>query len=269
MPKLKNKKLKNYGYIYEPNNNPLDLVLGGDRQIATPKIIVPSGDWRPFLPAGEPQKKSFETNSCVSFATLNAIEAIEKRLYDESKNYSDRYLAVASKTSESGNTLSQVFETLRKVSGAIPEEKLPFNGQSWEEYMDPTKVNKKHWDEGRKWLKKYSFQHQWVNPTPHDLMVGLQRSPLVISVVAWIKDGEKYVKPSGYNDNHATLLVGCKEKEYWLIYDSYPDTVNDFGNDYLKKLDWNFGFGQAKSIDLERNPLKCYQRMLKKVGLFY
>lgn len=242
-------QFKNYGYIHEERANPNDHELGGLMGLSYPDV-QPDGQWFNFLPYGEQQNiNGVETNSCVSFAALTGLEILAKKVFDKEVNHSDRYLAIASDTGPNGNTPTKVLETLRAVAGCIPENLLPFSEDilSLEQYMSPKPLNKKYYDEGRRWLAGYDFKHAWVNTDPDSLMHGLKKSPLIISVVAWQEGADGiYIRPPGVNYNHATLLVGYEEGKYWLVFDSYPGT----GGAYLKKLDWNFGFGMAKAIKI-------------------
>ena len=71
--------MKYQGYIYEPPTE-TDFVLGASRLPI--KVINPNGQWDEFLPTEEPQKIQFETYGCVHFGTLNAVELLEKKLYN-------------------------------------------------------------------------------------------------------------------------------------------------------------------------------------------
>ena len=247
--KKTSKKLKQYGF--RPSKIEIqDYKLGGLSK-ASREVLQFNGQWTTLLPKDEIQKKrNVETMSCVSFGCENQVTILEKRKFGIETNYSDRYLAIASDTDENGNEPTVVYETARKIAGFIPEEMLPFSDDivSFEDYHSPKPLNKKYFDEGRKWLQKYELKHEWVNTDSKSLMQALQYSPLGISVMAWLADGELYYKPKNGIDNHWTLLVGYKEGEYWLIYDSYPDTDGD----YIKKLKWDYAFGMAKGISLEK-----------------
>ena len=234
-----------------------DYKLGGLSK-ASREVLQFNGQWTALLPQDEIQKKrNVETMSCVSFGLCNQVEIMEKRIYGVVSNYADRALAIASETDENGNEPTKVYETARKILGFIPEAFLPFDEsiQSFADYHSPKPLNKSYYDEGRKWLNKYELKHEWVSTDAKSLMQALQYSPLGVSVNAWLADGELYYKPKNSADNHWTLLVGYKEGEYWLVYDSYPDTDGD----YIKKLKWDYAFGMVKGISL--NPVakkKCW-----------
>ena len=47
------------------------------------EILQPDGQWDNFLPAEERQANDkFDTYSCTSFGTLNALEMLERRVYN-------------------------------------------------------------------------------------------------------------------------------------------------------------------------------------------
>ena len=89
------------------------------------QIINEKGDWRPYLPVFEKQNKGNETNCCVSFGTLSALEILHKFLYGVEPNYSDRFLCKISDTGPNGNDPKKVSNALRHC-GSVPEEEYPF-----------------------------------------------------------------------------------------------------------------------------------------------
>ncbi|MCH8331365.1 MAG: hypothetical protein IH946_08280, partial [Bacteroidetes bacterium] len=153
-----------------------------------------------------------------------------------------------------GNTPNKVAQALRK-KGAVLEASYPFTRdiRSWEEWAKP--LTSSLLKEAEKW--GYVIKHEWVDTDPKSLMRGLQRSPLGISVYAWRMEGNRYIKPIQARDNHFTLLVGYKENEYWLIYDSYPESDGVF----FKKLAWDYNFGLAKSYSVEKVELNWWQKL--------
>ena len=54
----------------------------------------------------------------------------------------------------------------------------------------------------------------------------------MIGVYAWAEKNGKYFFPKNGRYTHATVLVGYKKGEYWLVFDSYEP--------FLKKLEWNY-----------------------------
>jgi len=253
--------MKNYGLQYEERKEE-DYVLGGFTR--APKIVLEStGQWTDILPEFEHQfKRNIETMSCVSFGTLNALEMLHFKLWGEIINYCDRYLAIASETTETGNSPQKVAETLRNVSGCIEERYLPFDKtiKSFEEYHSPKPLPNSLLDKGKRWLKTRIFKHEWVNgDNSRDLMEALTYSPVGVSVTAWsIRDG-LYYRPEGSRNNHWTLLVGYEEGKHWLVFDSY--LAADGG--ILKRLEWNTVFDMAKRYFLKKEEINTWGTIIQ------
>jgi len=166
-------------------------------------------------------------------------------------NFSDRFLAIASSTTFSGNDPKRVAQTLRE-KGAIPEELLPFsdNIKTFNEYHSPNPLPSSLLKEGLKFLDKFEISYEWVTPTPENLMEELKYSPLGVAVEAWQeKDGLYY---GGENPNHFTCLVGYLPGKHWIVYDSYPTT----GGSYLKNLAWDYSFKIVMSYSLKKKEKK-------------
>lgn len=247
-----------YGFI-EDKIKDTDYILGGF-QIPV-NVLQEDGSWLDYLPIRERQlKQGVETQSCVTFATLNVVEILIKRLFDKEENYSDRYLSIASETTPVGNSPSKVADTLRKVSGCINEDLLPFSEdiKTWEDYYSPKPLPENLKRKGKKWLSKYSFKYERVfrggtlKEKQEKLKEGLFYSPLGVSVYAWAERNGMYYKPEGVRDTHYVVLVGYKQGEYWLVFDSYPASDGIF----LKKLEWDFDFGMAKRYFIEKQSVK-------------
>ena len=260
---------KNYGFIPD-EFNPKDYVLGGF-SLSPKKVLKSDGNWADFLPLTEPQSRSgVETFSCVSFATLNALEILARYIWGENKNYSDRALAIASNTTKNGNSPNQVAEAVRKI-GLVLEDKLPFwqSIYTWEEYHSPKPLTKDLLELCARWLKEYDFFHEWVfdfgetGDKQVKLKEALKYSPVLVSVDAWHLNEKGLYYKEGKRDNHATLCIASKEGEYWVIFDSYPGSDGRF----IKHLEWNYDFGCAKRFSLDKRPLKSFwERLLNYFG---
>ncbi len=234
------------GDIIEDDN----YVLGGF-QLPT-EILQPTGQWRDFLPGIEFQKKNgLETMNCTGYGTTNAIEILFKRLYGESKDYSERYVGVMSETKKRGNSPHKVAEVIRKISGLINDELLPFheNIKSWEEYYFPNPMKEYYLNIGKAWLRNYEFGHEWVfkgedSSKPEKIKEALKYSPVAVSLhLRDIRNDGLYYK-SEYKDDHWVVIYGYKEGEYWEIFDSYDN--------FRKKIDWNYSFEFAKRYHLKK-----------------
>jgi len=241
---------KNKGLLKdEPDNRDYIFGAGIER-----KIIRPDGQWIEFLPTGELQKNPIETMSCTSQSLLNCIEIINKAKWGESKNYSDRFLAKCSGTTRYGNGMRTILETLRKYYGTVRENQWDGAGHSsWSKYYKS--IPKNILNMAQLWIKEYELEYESVNLSKNAIMRALQCSPLYVAGFAWVKQDGLY--RSYGRANHAFTIVGYKQNEYWLAFDSYSP--------FLKKLDWNYKFGAIKSIFLEKKKTKYNQQAINKL----
>ena len=234
-----------------------DYHFGGGYGLTTGKRqLVPNRDWRPYRSPFEPQRRAIETFSCTQFATIKPVHAIIRLKHKIVRNDSERALSIISENSPTGNSPNITAEALRK-GGLIAEERLPFTDdiRSWQEYMTPNPLPDDLITEGKRW--GYRFKHEWVNTNPEKLWLALPFSILGVSVMAWRKIGEFYVKEKGEKDTHWTDIVFGKYREYWIIDDSYlADGIR------YKKLPWDYPFGYAKLYAVDkrekrRRPFYC------------
>ncbi len=245
--------MKNYGYIesvFETDH----YELGGLDLFEKP-VLNPSLNWMPSIPYGEKQRKSIDTNSCTEFAFLNQLETLEIFKYQKSSNWSERFLAIGAENVPRGNDPHKVMEWARH-NGIVTEQRLPFTDEikSWGEYMQPNPLPARLIREAEKWLNEYDFKHEWlwkdkisVKEKQKRILEALKYSPVAVSV-NWRKKGDIYVR-AGAQDVHWTLIVKGERLRPWAIYDSYID------DDFIKMLDWDFDFGVAKLITLDRKPV--------------
>lgn len=240
------RNIQSHGLIV-PEITPDHYVLGGFSKLEG-EIINPSGRWTPWVVAKEPQSKNgVETNACATFGTNNCIETLQK-FNNVDVNYSDRYIAKVSGTDPlHGNDPQKVAETIRKVSGEIPESELPFGDdiKTVEQYYDIVNLEKYEKD-GQRFYNNYDFSHEWVftGGTPEEkkaqLTLALQKGTVAVSVHAWVyDDGKKwFIKPPGSTDNHWVQLLEIQEDGSYLVFDSY-DT-------FTKVLEPLYDFSIAK-----------------------
>lgn len=227
--------MKNYGFI-EPEIKREDFVFGSDN--FHDPILMPNGHgWGAYLPQKEVQRNKYiDTFSCASYGTINALETIMKFKYGGEYDYSDRYVAKMSGTiPEQGNSPEKVLDTIRKVSGLVPQSSWKFDEtiKTQEEYFAdiPSDVISL----GKEWLLGYQTKREWVDGDPDSLMDALQYSPIGVGVWAWTQNEKGYyIRPAGKKDVHWCVLYDYVKDDCWLIYDTYDQTT--------KKLDWNFGF---------------------------
>lgn len=201
--------------------------------------------WQP--PAFEPQKIGrFDSKACTVFGTINCIEMID--IVDGiDGNYSERFTAILSGTHTKGNDPRRVAKAVKKY-GLIKEEILPF---SEENYYDEKAINDDLLSLGKEWASKNQFDYKteiswWtLGDEKKILMKALENSPVGISVFGWSKnDKGLYTRPTMFQDNHFVALFDYVPEQYWVVFDSYEQSV--------KLLDWNYPFTYAYSYSIKR-----------------
>lgn len=253
----------NDGLILE-HPKPEDYVFGGETQVGAQSVLAPDGQWKSFLPLEERQQKRYvETMGCVSFSALNALEMLIKAKYHLDDNRSDRFTAKMSGTTRSGNGFTKVGDSIRK-DGTVKEEIYPFPEEikTWEEFYADVPSGIKSL--GQQFLNEYNIQYEWVPFNIGAVKEALKYAPLQVAVQAWFqRPNGLFYSPDGMTHNHATLLIGYKEGEYWEVFDSYDP--------FIKRLEWNFGFyGYALKYNIAKRTgnteaEKLYNRFLNKV----
>jgi len=225
------------------------------------KVLREDGQWTTFLPKGELQKDPLESMSCTSQALLNCIEILIRLKYRAIKNYSDRFLAKCSGTTKYGNSMRRVLEALRKYYGTVRENQWSGVGfKSWADYYKA--IPQDILGMGQLWIKEYSLEYERVNSDKNSMMNALKYSPLYVAGFAWYQKNGIY--QSYGKANHCFTVVGFKQNEYWLAFDSYSP--------FVKKLDWNYKFSYVKSIFLEKKEKEYKQKAINKLmdrGLEY
>ena len=231
-----------------------NFVLGSDASLPQ-NFINPSGDWTPYITDFEPQRKHFETSNCTGYATIKCVQMLLKKMGIRA-NYADRFLGIVASTTQFGNDPHTVAQAIRH-HGLIPEEMMPFSNdlQNVSEYYSFKGADEaKCRAEGLKWLEKYTFGHEWVFKGKTDkakMIDALRMSPLGVSVCAWRKQGEYYVKSKNEQDNHWTVcVVGFVKDKYWMIADTYIDD-----GEPIKKLAWDYPFQYCKRYSIEQKQI--------------
>lgn len=204
-----------------------DFVLGASNQLGGAPLT--NGNWEQYLPLTEVQNKGTETFSCVSFATLNCVEILERQEFGYKDNWSDRFLAYATGTEAmKGNTPKRVAEFLRK-KGTVKEIDWAFDNDFYK--IPPQNL----YTLALQFPAEYNFGYEYVPSNAEAMMEALKYSPLLASAYAWVKDENGlHYRPQGMDDNHAMVIYGYVEGQYWLVFDSYLDDGL-----IVKKLRWD------------------------------
>lgn len=188
--------MKNYGVI--EGQRPTDYVAG----VSSPIIYQarnPSGDWRPYKVTRENQFDNVaDFMACVTFSGLSSIETQNLFLTGKELNFSDRFTAKMSGTTEEGNYLYKVGDSIRN-DGLVLESDYPMTpNMTWAEYyasIPQALINK---------AVKYDIKYEFIHYTQADLLYHLKQSPIQV------------VTPG-----HARLGLYC-EQDVLDLLDSYP-----------------------------------------------
>lgn len=143
-----------------------------------------SGDWDPFLPAGEKQFGKEDSMACVSFALLNCIEAQEFFLTGKRINYSDRWLAKLSNTQRNGNYLQTVADTVSDF-GLVKESSWPAPANyTWSQYYAEPTANERAalLAEGQEWKETHKFEFGFIQTLRDELLKYILQAPIQIVI---------------------------------------------------------------------------------------
>ena len=251
---------KNYGYILD-KIKPEDYIYGSLNFSAD--LLQPDGQWDLFLPESEIQRtENYDTYNCTGFGTLNCLEFLFKRLFGETRNWSERYVGIAAGTDPAlgGNSPHKVIETIRKDCGLLDDYVLPMDkANTIEEYYSPDPIPWLMKMNGRKFIDEYEIKHDWIfgqfriHNKKEVMKDALRFSPLGMAVYAWAKDG-LYIRPEGKEDNHWVVIYGFEEGKYWKCFDSYDNTI--------KFLDWEYEFFAGKRYRIAKASHKSFWRII-------
>lgn len=228
-------KVKNHGVILGRKEG--DYIAGKVSSVIW-ENRNPSGDWTPYLPPGEWQRSLTspiaDTMSCVTYSALNSIETQEKFLTGQQVDYADRWTAKRSGTTEDGNRLSNVAETIRQEGLVLESEYPDSDYHSWAEYMKniPEPLSSQLLAKGKKWLAKWEIKYEWVAVNKTSFLHELQHAPLQIvipghavlnfyspnDVIKYFDSYEPFLKQTYYANVQDALKIVLTLKKKMIIY---------------------------------------------------
>jgi len=183
-------------------------------------------------------------HNCVSFSALNCLEILHNRLYGVEPNWSDRFTAKMSNTTQRGNWLTTVANSIRH-DGLVSEEDYPSDWTSWENYYQEVPQNIK--DKGLDF--PYEINYAWIVPTAeYELENALKIAPIQIVVHAWDKQVNGIYQRTEKALNHAVCLFNSVHGEYWEIFDHYDNTI--------KRLAWDYKIQHGFQYKIKRKNMK-------------
>lgn len=220
-------------------------------------VINPSGDWTPWKPSDEQQKKQlFDSNGCALFGTGHALVTLAKfhGFNDFPTDVSERYMGVVSGTTPKGTDPHLVAENIRKPYGLVPASLLPWSDDldTYFEYYAPNPMESSILSWGASFLNKFEVNHRWVFPfgssyTPKQKAELLEQA-LKVGTVCVSLDGAyrtrkgRLAKTPGTKDNHWAQLV-----RPGVIFDQYEP--------FEKELEKNYDHSAAKVYFITRKPV--------------
>lgn len=265
--------VKQYGFI-KPTIDHTHYIFGGST--VPEKVLQEDGDWESALAQKDIQNISFDTFNCTGFNTLKQIQTYLSIAFNDTTNYSDRWLGIIAGTKPPGNNPQTVYEAIRKY-GLIPESMLPWDIflQSVDEYYSFKGADKEAcYAAGREWLRKYDFKHEWVfHPSQPDdekiraMKQTLTYSPLALAVYAWETD-ERGIYIRNGEDCHWTFMY-CFD-DIQRVMDSYEPLQKNVSQSifYCKRIHIDKRV-QEEMTSLWKRILQFVQREIFILKYFY
>lgn len=229
-----------------PEIKDTDYLFGSAQVVG--EVLRPDGDWRPYLPPEELQRRNgVESSACFIEAQQHSLATIQEEQFGiKDQNYSARFNLNFASASPSGGDPLKGAQTFRDY-GLIPDSLLPFSSdiESWEEFNSFKGGDKslclktgKEWRGN--WEPKYDIairREESVQTKYKKLKEVLKYCPPLVSVFGWAEKDGVYVKPPNVTDNHAVELAYIDDNSCPYIWDTYAP--------FLKKLEpfYNFDFG--------------------------
>lgn len=256
----------NTGVIIEIR--PKDFVAGSETG-AVPVALDAGAQYDLFLPDEETQYRNLEdVFACVSFSALNNLEIIfnyklSHNLFSKANaqwlidngyvdhmtgkvNFSDRYIAKLSGTTQNGNSLGAVGDAIIN-NGLVPEALWPWPvemtdamtpDQKWNLYYATVPASVQAL--GAQFKARFSPSYQWIsinsNATPATLKSFLVNGPFQVATAIcspWnSNEANPPINGCGCGTQHATTIYGFNDGVAWKDFDSYKS--------YRKLLAWNY-----------------------------
>lgn len=240
----------NLGMELAHQNPETDYVLGAASQKCLAEM--PTGIRHIYLPSGELQFGREDFMDCVSRSINNTLatkfnylltnklisEELIKWLGDKGYitesgvDFSDRFLAIKSKTSRSGNSLIQPLQTVHSV-GAIPKSLLPASSDmDFDTYHNPASITKEMEDLGLEFLKRFNINYEKVYASQFENF--LQRDMLHTAGYSWSQPEGGIYPRVDYPFNHSFQVY----EPLYFAFDNYFDEGRT--GDWIKQLASNY-----------------------------
>lgn len=250
---------QNTGLI-TPKPAPLDFIAGVETGIPF-EVRNDSKDWRKFYPSDEYQFRRgyFDSQSCVTFYQLNALETQIQYLLDTGKipedkrilmtnlgyfddngkvNFNESYTATLSGTTAKGNTFQAVADSMRAY-GVIPQKKHHQieDCVSIDDFLNRDLITPEMIALGKRFLDIFDVKYEWVVlgelNQQETIARHIQHAPLGFAVptgLNWSDEG--IIDNKSLSSNHAVMNGIVSMGSYFGILDNYEP--------FQKMLAWGY-----------------------------
>lgn len=291
--------------VIEKDPDPRAWIAGGETGVVA-TVLEQSGQYDAYLPDEEAQSfytpAHFDTQSCVTFSALNNIELLLNRMrargllskkqedflrnegyinpQTNKVNFSDRFTAKMSGTTQGGNYLEAVGNSMRN-HGLVPESTYPMpdwdqlKGKSqneiWAIYMAEIPVAVKN--KALKFKEYFDINYEWVilGKTPTDAVLKeiLKKGPFQIAAqvcAPWSNnEGMPPIPACGCGAGHATLVYGWRDQDMARkLFDHYRSFRKLLASDYC--MQWGLQFAIKEKVPSTDIPLNYVFRVQLKYG---
>ncbi len=166
------------------------------------EVVLPSGDWRPYLPVGEKQRPNLvDVMACVTFSNLSSLEIQNIQKTGIEINYEDRFTAKMSGTTPEGNYLDRVADSVR-LDGVVYQGTWPPPANfTWDSYYTPIP------QEIKNKALKLNMAYEAIPVDKQSLLYHLKQCPIQVTIPA-------------PHPNHAVVLVHIQGDTAYY-FDSY------------------------------------------------
>ena len=242
-----------------------DYVFGSGQ--VTGNVLREDGDWRPYLPPEEHQRRNgVESSACFIEAQQHTIATIlEEEFGVLDQNFSARFNLIFAQATPNGGDPLIGAQSIRTY-GLIPDSFLPFSDdiKSWQEFNSFKGADRNDCiEQGKVWRRYWEPKYDVVVTREMDLETkytllkeALKYSPLPVSVYG-VQSGGTYIKkPKGTRDTHMVQLVYIDSDNCAYVWDTYEP--------FLKKLPSKYNFDFAMRWNIQKLPL-LQMSLIKKI----
>ncbi len=220
--------------------SPNDWIFGA---LSQPGLVsIPEEERETWLPKGEVQGGVQDFADCASRSPNNHLEALftyhyqhdmkpENKVWleingyvgdDKRVTFSDRWVAIGSNTTRTGNSLRGPIDFLRK--GLIPKKMLPKEEtMDWSAYHDPSKITQAMRNLADEFAKRFTINFEAVAQVHFSEV--LKDDFLGVAGFAWATPIDGVYPPSDNQMNHAFLLY---KNPKWQAFDNYLEAPDDY-----------------------------------------